>query len=159
MPVLDVQMHVEEETILYEFYEKPCASGLVIPANSAHSKQLKLSVMVEEGVRRLRNNSRGLDWEKRRRVMETWSRKLKRRGYPATFRHQVVKAAVDKWEKMCKDEDEGVRPIHRAREWQMKTRRLEKESKREAWHKSENGQASAPLILDPTAGRLTAELK
>ena len=159
MPVLDVQMHVEEDTILYEFYEKPCASGLVIPANSAHSKQLKLSVMVEEGVRRLRNNSRGLDWEKRRSVMEGWSRKLKRSGYPATFRHQVVKAAVDKWERMCKDEDEGRRPIHRAREWQMKARRREKESKREAWHKSENGQVSAPLILDPTAGGLTAELK
>ena len=159
MPVLDVQMHVEEETILYEFYEKPCASGLVIPANSAHSKQLKLSVMVEEGVRRLRNNSRGLDWEKRRKVMEEWSRKLKRSGYSATFRHQVIKAAVLKWEKMCKDEDEGVRPIHRAREWQMQARRREKESKREAWHKSENGQVSAPLILDPTAGGLTADLR
>ena len=109
---------------------------------------MKLSVMVEEGVRRLRNNSRGLDWEKRRSVMEGWSRKLKRSGYPATFRHQVVKAAVDKWERMCKDEDEGRRPIHRAREWQMKARRREKESKREAWHKSENGQVSAPLILD-----------
>ena len=65
MPVLDFQMHVDGETILYEFYEKPCASGLVIPANSAHSKQLKLSVMVEEGVRRLRNNSRGLPYWRR----------------------------------------------------------------------------------------------
>ena len=41
----------------------------------------------------------------------------------------------------------------------MKARRREKESKREAWHKSENGQVSAPLILDPTAGGLTADLK
>ena len=91
--------------------------------------------------------------------MEDWSRKLKRSGYKATFRHQVIKAAVDKWERMCKDEDEGRRPIHRAREWQMLARRREKESKREAWHKAENGQVSAPLILDPTAGGLTAELK
>ena len=89
--------------IRYEFYEKPCASGLVIPANSAHSKQMKLSVMVEEGMRMLRNNSRVLDWESRRRVMEAWSRKLQRSGYPATFRHQVVSAAVLKWERMCKD--------------------------------------------------------
>ena len=159
MPVLDVQMNVEEDSIKYEFYEKPCASGLAIPASSAHSKQMKLSVMVEEGLRRLRNNSRGLDWEKRRKVMEDWSRKLKRSGYKATFRHQVIKAAVDKWERMCKDEDEGRRPIHRAREWQMLARRREKESKREAWHKAENGQVSAPLILDPTAGGLTAELR
>ena len=120
---------------------------------------MKLSVMVEEGVRRLRNHSIGLAWEKRRKVMEDWSRKLKRSGYPPTFRHQVVKAAVLKWEKMCKEEDEGVRPIHRAREWQLEARRRAKESKRESWHKAEDGQVSAPLILDPTAGGLTSELK
>ena len=60
MPVLDTKMYVEGNAIRYEFYEKPCASGLVIPANSAHSKQMKLSVMVEEGMRRPRNNSRYL---------------------------------------------------------------------------------------------------
>ena len=159
MPVLDLQMYVEDGAIKYEFFEKPCASGLAIPANSAHSKQMKLSVMVEEGVRRLRNHSRELAWEKRRKVMEDWSRKLKRSGYPPTFRHQVVKAAVLKWEKMCKEEDEGVRPIHRAREWQVEARRRAKESKRESWHRAEDGQVSAPLILDPTAGGLTSELK
>ena len=145
--------------IRYEFYEKPCASGLVIPANSAHSKQMKLSVMVEEGMRMLRNNSRVLDWESRRRVMEAWRRKLQRSGYPATFRHQVIKAAVLKWERICKDEYDGVRPIHRARESQLEARRRAKESKREAWHQAEDGQVSAPLILDPTAGKLTAEMK
>ena len=45
---------------------------------------------------------------------------MKRSGYTATFRHQVIKAAVLKWEKMCKDEDEGVRPIHRADEGKEK---------------------------------------
>ena len=85
-------------------------------------------------MRRLRNNSRVLDWESRRRMMEAWSRKLQRSGYPATFRHQVIKAAVLKWERMCKDEDDGVRSIHRAREWQLEARRRAKESKREAWH-------------------------
>ena len=124
---------------------------------------MKLSVMVEEGMRRLRNNSRVLDWESRRRVMEAWSRKLQRSGYPATFRHQVIKAAVLKWERICKDEYDGVRPIHLAREWQLEARRQRarraKESKREAWHQAEDGQVSAPLILDPTAGKLTAEMK
>ena len=93
---------------------------------------MKLSVMVEDGMRMLRNNSRVLDWESRRRVMEAWSRKLQRSGYPATFRHQVIKAAVLKWERICKDEYDGVRPIRRAREWQLEARRRAKESKREA---------------------------
>ena len=30
--------------------------------------------------------------------------KLKRSGYPQSFRHQVIKAAVEKWEKMCQEE-------------------------------------------------------
>ena len=91
--------------------------------------------------------------------MEEWARKLRRSGYPATFRHQVIKAAVDKWEKMCKDDDEGVRPVHRAREWQLAARRLEKERRREDWYKAEGDQISAPLIISPTAGSLTADIR
>ena len=118
MPVLDLQVYVGEDGLLkYEFYEKPRSSRLAIPARSAHSKQQKLSVMVEEGLRRLRNNSQGLEWEVRRRCMEKWARKLQRSGYPATFRHQVIKASLEKWDKMCREEEEGVRPVHRAREW------------------------------------------
>ena len=160
MPVLDLQMYVGKDGLVkYEFYKKPCASQLTIPARSAHSKQQKLSVMVEEGLRRLRNHSRGLEWEKRKVCMEDWARKLQKSGYPPTFRHQVVKAAVEKWEKMCRDEDAGLRPIHRAREWQLKARRLEKETKRESWYKVEGDKISAPLIISPTAGSLTSEIK
>ena len=91
--------------------------------------------------------------------MERWSRKLRRSGYPATVRHQVIKTALEKWDKMCEDEDAGVRPIHRPREWKEKERRQEKEKKRQNWHQSKEGQVSAPLIIDPTAGGLAEELK
>ena len=50
-----------------------------------------VEVMVEEGVRRLRNDSRGMDYERSRLVMEDWSRKLRKSGYPATVRHEVIK--------------------------------------------------------------------
>ena len=70
---------------------------------------MKMSVLVEEGVRRLRNHSRGLDWEKSRQVMENWCRKLRNSGYPETMRHEVIKAAVDRFEKMCHEEDQGIR--------------------------------------------------
>ena len=79
---------------------------------------MKMSVLVEEGLRRMRNCSRGMEWEERRKFMEEWARKLKRSGYPASVRHQVVSEALRKYENMCKVEDEGGRPIHRAREWQ-----------------------------------------
>ena len=158
--VLDLQLFINEDgPIKYEFYEKPCTSKFVIPESSAHSKKMKMSVLVEEGVRRMRNCSRGLDFEVRKNVMESWARKMKRSGYPATTRHQVIREAVEKWEKMCKVEDEGGRPVHRPRVFQLAARRLEKERKGVSWHQDKANQVSAPLIINPTAGGLTGVLK
>ena len=120
---------------------------------------MKMAVLVEEGLRRLRNTSRGLDWERSRIVMEKWSQKLRRSGYPKTVRHQVIKTSLQRWDKLCEEEDAGIRPVHRPREWKEKERRLEKERKREKWHQSREGQVSAPLIIDPTAGNLAEEMK
>lgn len=59
-PVLDLQVYIDkDDKIKYQFFSKPSASKFVIPNKSAHSKQMKMSVLVEEGVRRMRNNSRG----------------------------------------------------------------------------------------------------
>ena len=159
LPVLDVNLEVVDGKIEHGFFKKPCTSEIVIPYTSAHSRKMKLSVLVEEGLRRLRNHSRGLEWERSRKVMEDWSRKLRRSGYPATMRHEVIKAAVDKYEKMCMEEDEGVRPIHRPRSWKEKERRREKELKRTNWHQSKAKQVSAPLIIDPTAGEMTKDMR
>ena len=132
---------------------------MVIPYTSNHSQKMKMSVMVEEGVRRLRNHSRGLDTERRRQVIEDWCRKLRRSGYPATIRHEVIKAASERFKKMCHEEDTGVRPIHRSREWKIEERRREKETKKTRWHKRKEDQVSVPLLLDPTQGQMTKEMK
>ena len=105
--MLDVNLEVVGGKIEHEFFKKPCTSEVVIPYTSAHSRKMKLAVLVEEGLRRLRNHTRGLEWERSRKVMEDWSRKLRRSGYPATMRHEVIKAAVDRYKKMCMEEDEG----------------------------------------------------
>ena len=39
-----------------------------------------------------------------------------------TVRHQVIKTALERWDKMCEEEDSGVRPVHRPREWKEKDR-------------------------------------
>ena len=160
VPVLDLQLYVGEDGLVkHEHYEKPCTNDFVIPAKSAHSKKMKMSVLVEEGLRRLRNCSRGLDANVRKRVMTAWATKLRRSGYPETVRHQVINEAVRKFRKMCDDEDNGVRPIHRARSWQKAARRLEKERKATTWHQTSADRVSAPLIIDPTAGELTEKMK
>ena len=94
VPVLDLQLLVKDNHITHEFFEKPCAAKQVIPCKSAHSRKMKMSVLVEEGLRRLRNNSRGLEWESSRKVMEKWSHKLRRSGYPESVRHEVKRQTV-----------------------------------------------------------------
>ena len=52
LPVLDLVHEVNNDQFEHGFYEKPCSSEVVIPYSSAHSRKMKMSVMVEEGVRR-----------------------------------------------------------------------------------------------------------
>ena len=136
LAVLDLELEVKNGRIEHGYFEKACTSEVVIPYTSAHSRKMKMSIMVEEGVRRLRNAARGLDWERSRAVMETWSRKLRRSGYPATLRHEMIGASVRRYEKMCEGEDNGGRPVHRSREWKAKERQIAKELKRTNWHKA-----------------------
>ena len=140
LPVLDLNLRVVNNQFEHEFFEKPCTSETVISYTSAHSRKMKMSVLVEEGVRRLKNHSRGLDWEKSRQFMET--RKLRRSGYPETMRHEVIKAAVDRFEKMCREEDQGIQPIHRPRSWKEEERRRPKEMERTTGHQTR----SHPLL-------------
>ena len=86
--------------------------------------------------------------------MELWSRKLRRSGYPATVRHEMIGASMRRYERMCEEEDRGVRPVHRARDWKEEERQRAKELKKTNWHRSKEDQISAPLILDPTSGSI-----
>ena len=159
VPILDLKVYIENDQIIHEYFEKPVACKVTIPHSSAHSTKMKMAVLVEEGMRRMRNHSRGLEWEKRRRVMAAYSQKLRRSGYPKTIRHQVIKTVCERWDRACQEEDQGTRPIHRPREWKERQRRLEKERKITKWHQTKPGQVSAPLILDPTAGNMAIEMR
>ena len=110
-------------------------------------------------MRRMRNISRGLEWEHRRKVMTQVSMKLRRSGYPETTGHQVVKTVCERWERACQEEDDRVRPIHRPREWKQRERMLEQERKIFNWHQRKKDQVSAPLFLDPTSGDMAKEIK
>ena len=59
--MLDVNLEVVDGKIEHGFFKKPCTSEIVIPYTSAHSRRMKMSVLVEEGFRRLRNHTRGFE--------------------------------------------------------------------------------------------------
>ena len=63
LPILDLHVWTENNQILHTFYQKPVASKKVIMARSALPTSTKRSILVQEGLRRLRNTSPDLPWE------------------------------------------------------------------------------------------------
>ena len=49
--------------------------------------------------------------------------------------------------------------MHRSREWKAKERQIAKELMGTNWHRAKEDQISAPLILDPTFGTMSKEMK
>ena len=49
VPVLDLQVYVENNQFVHEFYEKPVASNYLIPNSSAHSKSMKMQFLWKKG--------------------------------------------------------------------------------------------------------------
>ena len=68
---------------------------------SVHRKRMKLAVLVEEGVRRMRNCSSELGQAVVVRIMGTWSGKLRgmRSGYPVTSRQSIFLLFGSLWSK------------------------------------------------------------
>ena len=60
MPVLDMTVWVEDDEILFSFFEKPMASDMVMMRNSALSWQTKKAALSSEVARRLLNTSPSL---------------------------------------------------------------------------------------------------
>ena len=60
---------------------------------------------------------------------------------------------------MCREAEEGIRPIHRPRDWKRKDRRMAKVGKKSNWHQANPGQASAPLFLDTIPGDMLEKMK
>ena len=61
-PILDLAKCVKNGQIIYKFYKKSMASRKLVQARSAFSNCMKRSILLEEGLRRLRNCSPNLPW-------------------------------------------------------------------------------------------------
>ena len=81
LPSLDISIWVVEgRTIMYEFFEKTMASNLMVEADSALSKEVKMATLSEEVARRLRNTSLRLEPSRRLEILERACIKMRTSG-------------------------------------------------------------------------------
>ena len=55
MPLLDLCVRIEDNTIVYKFYKKAVSNPVLMRQDSAMPDRIKRNAVVQEGIRRLRN--------------------------------------------------------------------------------------------------------
>ena len=79
--------------------------------------------------------SRNLPWDAVRKHINGFMMKMQLSGYEQGFRYEVTKSAINAFETMMENEERGIRPIHRPKDWHRVERVEEKERKRRNWYK------------------------
>ena len=150
MPALDVQIWVEDGKVRYQHFRKPMANSLVMMKCSAQPEKTKRTSLTQEGIRILKNTSLELPWEVAAEHLSNFSRRMKSSGYNEKFRLEVVKSAVEGFNKMVKLEREGGRPVNRPRSWEEDKRQKKKHLKKQNWFRS--GGHHVPVFVPHTPG-------
>ena len=78
--------------ILFSFYSKEMSSKYFVPFRSAYSQSMKRQMLANEGLRQLLNMSPELEWNESAKVMNDFSVKMWRSGYPSSWREEAVKS-------------------------------------------------------------------
>jgi hypothetical protein len=157
VPMLDVKMWLEEvngrRVILYEHYVKEIATKMVIHADSAIPKRIKRTVLTQEVLRILLHTSRNLPWDVVRQHVNKLLIKMQFSGYEQRFRYEVTKSAINAYQTMMENEEQGIRPIQRPKDWNKKERMERKEQKKRNWYK-EGGFDSVLFVPTTPNGKL-----
>ena len=128
LPVLDLKIWKGESTqngtkILYEHYMKDVSSRHLLNYRSAHPENMKISVLVNEALRIIRNCSKHLDRSVVTQHLQYFVNRMQYSGYPQEYRYEILSRAF-------KIEDNSQRPIETDEE--RKRRRAEK--KKRGWY-------------------------
>ena len=152
MPILDMKVWMDtKDCIVYQHYEKEVSRKTVLHSDSAHSEACKRSVHTQEILRRLLNSSQNLDWKTEvAPVCTEYMRRMMEAGYSEGYRKSILKHALTIYDKKWEENNEGVRPIYRPKDWKREEMRGEKKKKKYNW--ATKGGHLAPIFVPTTPG-------
>ena len=150
LPMLDFQVWKEvvddeekegakKTNVMFEFYEKPVASKLVVMEKSALPHRVKITTLTQEIIRRMKNTCRRLGKQRRAEIITKFMKKMKRSGYSAKVRRNVALAGLKGYLNMVKTEESGGRKVNRPRWEGATTRRYKKLGAKSNWFRKKGG--------------------
>ena len=122
MPVLDICLWTEETdsgtSFQYEFYSKPMANPVTVPANSAISQGVKLATYRQEVVRVLSNTSYSLPWARKAELLSDMAWRIQKAGYGIGFIVTVLNGGIRAHLKCLSNQQMKGIPLHRPKDWE-----------------------------------------
>ena len=86
LPILDLKVWIQEgNKLYYQFYRKPMAQWLLMPAMSAMPRNIKRTALTQYGLRILRNTKPELEWTQTVVAMSDFSERMRDSGYGERF--------------------------------------------------------------------------
>lgn len=156
MPILDLEVWVEGNQVMYQFYRKPMSNFLVLMARSAMSMKMKRICLMQEVVRTLRNTKRSLPEEVKTNFLSEFALRMKDSGYTCKFRKEVIEGGVKAYEKQVVRDETGQCPLYRPKGYKKDERAKKKAISKVSWYKP----FDTVLFCPPTPGsRLANSLK
>ena len=135
MPILDLEVAMKDDKVMYRHYRKKIANPLVIHQRSAMPSKIKRTCLTNEVIRIMRNTSRDAPDEVKKFFLSEFSQRMRISGYPERFRKETLVAGLKGYEKQLKRNDDGVCPLHRPKGYRVNERQKEKIAKKRIWYK------------------------
>ena len=151
LPILDTKMGVENGLVVHHHFTKSMASLEVVLSRSAMSLGSKLSILVQEGCRIIRNCSPDLQWQHKLDYLNKLMVRIKWSGYGFKVREIVAKRILAKTDNDRRNYEELGRPLYRDK----LTRAQVVKSDKSTWFRSEG--ATTTLTVPVTEGSILAK--
>ena len=135
LPALDTQVWLEDNKLIYSFYEKPMAAKTVIRRGSALGENIKVASLSQDLVRRMKNTSLVLPTSDRVKVVDAYTSKLMSSGYSRSQTKTIVVAGLKGFEKAVKLHTEGSKKLHRSADEGAAMRNKKKLLEKSNWFK------------------------
>ena len=81
-------------------------------------------------------------------ILTDYMVRMKIAGYDENYRKRTLEQALRMYDKIVKEEEEGIKPVHRPRDFQKEERRKDKRKKKQNW--ATKGGCIAPIIVPST---------
>ena len=135
LPILDLEVQMENNIVLYRFFRKEMANFKVIMAKSAMPYKMKKTCLIQEVVRILRNTSRRLDDSIKTHFLSEFSLRLKESGYTDKVRLEIIQKGVTAYEKQVERDEAGICPLYRPKGYERELREKKKRRSKASWYK------------------------